>query len=154
VDGGEGFDDAVVLKSRPGHTVSGVMGWQIRHHEGFVRAFVSSIRHAPIYDQTEDWAALGQLLAERRERAEWEDTAAEAREELPGLVGGKILLVLGASDPVIVKEELIHDATAVLGEDGFEAVVLDAGHEVVMTKGEEVAAVIWNFWKRGAVDRN
>jgi hypothetical protein len=120
------------------------MGWQLRHHQGFIPAFVSSIRHAPIYDQKEDWYALGQLLAERRERLEWEDTA----EDLPGLRGGKILLVLGASDPVIVKEELIHDATAVLGEDGFEAVVLDAGHELVMTKADEVANVISNFWRR------
>jgi hypothetical protein len=120
------------------------MGWQLRHHEGFIPAFVSSIRYAPIYDQKEDWHALGQLLAARRERSGWEDTA----DELPGLRGGKILLVLGASDPVIVKEELIHDATAVLGEDGFEAVVLDAGHELVMTKGDEVAAMMANFWKR------
>ena len=147
--GGAGFDDAVLLASRPEHTVSAVMGWQLRHHQGFIPAFVSSIRYAPIYDQREDWAALGRMLAERRERAEWEDTAAAAADEaLPGLRGGKILFVLGASDPVIVKEELIHDATAVLGEDGFEAVVLDAGHEVVMTKGVEVAAVMASFWRR------
>lgn len=142
--GGHGFDNAVLLASRPGHTVSAVMGWQLRHHEGFIPAFVSSIRYAPIYEQKDDWYALGQLLAERRERAGWEDTA----DELPGLAGGKILLVLGASDPVIVKEELIHDATAVLGEDGFEAVLLDAGHELVMSKGDEVAAVVSNFWRR------
>ncbi|KAK3298521.1 Alpha/Beta hydrolase protein [Chaetomium fimeti] len=142
--GGESFDNAVLLARRPEHTVSTVMEWQLRHHKGFIPAFVSSIRHAPIYEQKEDWHALGQLLAARRERSGWEDTA----DELPGLRGGKILLVLGASDPVIVKEELIHDATAVLGEDGFEAVVLDAGHELVMTKTDEVAAVLANFWSR------
>ncbi|KAK4042504.1 Alpha/Beta hydrolase protein [Parachaetomium inaequale] len=142
--GGRSFDNAVLLARRPEHTVSSVMGWQLRHHEGFIPAFVSSIRYAPIYDQKKDWHALGQLLAARRERSGWEDTA----DELPGLRGGKILLVLGASDPVIMKEELIHDATAVLGEDGFEAVVLDAGHELVMSKGDEVAAVVANFWKR------
>ena len=150
--GGDSFDNAVLLARRPEHTVSSVMGWQIRHHEGFIPAFMSSIRHAPIYDQREEWAVLGQALAERRERetAGWEDMA----DELPGLTGGKILLVLGASDPVIVKEELIHDATAVLGEDGFEAVLLDAGHELVMTKSDEVAAVICNFWGRVCVDKN
>ncbi|KAK4151327.1 serine hydrolase-like protein [Chaetomidium leptoderma] len=142
--GGHSFDNAVLLARRPEHTVSAVMGWQLRHHEGFIPAFVSTIRHAPIYDQKEDWHALGQLLAERRERSGWEDTA----DELPGLRAGKILLVLGASDPVIVKEELIHDATAVLGEDGFEAVVLDAGHELVMSNGDEVAQVVANFWRR------
>ncbi|KAL2131622.1 hypothetical protein VTI74DRAFT_4806 [Chaetomium olivicolor] len=145
--GGHSFDNAVLLARRPEFTVSMVMGWQLRHHGGFIPAFVSSIRHAPIYDQKEDWSALGQLLAERRERSQsgWEDTAAE---QLPGLRGGKILFVLGASDPVIVKEELIHDATAVLGEDGFEAVLLDAGHELVMSKGDEIARVMSSFWKR------
>ncbi|KAK4137000.1 alpha/beta-hydrolase [Trichocladium antarcticum] len=142
--GGHGFDNAVLLARRPGHTVSSVMGWQLRHHEGFIPAFVSSIRHAPIYEQKEDWYALGQLLAERRERdtTGWEDAA----DGLPGLRGGKILLVLGADDPVIVKEELVHDATAVLGEDGFEAVLLNCGHELVMTNGTEVAGVITGFW--------
>lgn len=143
-NGGDGFDNALLLARRPGHTVSSIMSWQLRHHEGFIPAFVSSIRHAPIYDQQEDWHALGQLLAERRERVGWEDMA----EEVPGLRGGRILFVLGATDPVIVKEELIHDATAVLGEDGFEAVVLECGHELVMSKGVEVAAVVANFWKR------
>ncbi|KAK4235872.1 serine hydrolase-like protein [Achaetomium macrosporum] len=142
--GGDSFDNAVLLARRPEHTVSSVMDWQLRCHEGFIPAFVSSIRYAPIYDQKEHWYALGQLLAERRERLGWEDTA----DELPGLRGGKILLVLGASDPVIVKEELIHDVTAVLGEDGLEAVLLDAGHELVMSKGAEVAAVMTSFWKR------
>ncbi|SPQ19459.1 20f1f520-ed51-47b0-9f67-d314cde2e063 [Thermothielavioides terrestris] len=142
--GGGSFDNAVLLASRPEHAVSSVMAWQLRHHEGFIPAFVSSIRHAPIYEQDEDWRALGRLLAERRERLASQDTA----EDLPGLRGGKILLVFGASDPVIVKEELIHDATAALGEEGFETVVLDAGHEVVMTKAEEVAAAVASFWRR------
>ncbi|KAH6628371.1 hypothetical protein F5144DRAFT_578815, partial [Chaetomium tenue] len=142
--GGQSFDNAVLLARRPEHTVSTVMEWQLRHHQGFIPAFVSSIRYAPIYGQKEDWYALGQLLAVRRERSEWDDTT----DELPGLRGGKILLVLGSSDPVIVKEELLHDATAVLGEDGFEAVVLNAGHELVMTKSDEVAAVLVNFWSR------
>ncbi|KAK4102982.1 alpha/beta-hydrolase [Parathielavia hyrcaniae] len=146
--GGHSFDNAVLLARRPGHTVSSVMGWQLRHHQGFIPAFVSSIRYAPIYEQKEDWYELGRQLAERRERSGWGDTA----DDLPGLKGGKILLVLGASDPVIVKEELIHDATAVLGEDGFEAVLLDAGHELVMTKGAEVADVISEFWARSQGD--
>lgn len=138
--GGQSFDNAVLLAGRPQLTVSSVMDWQLRNHQGFIPAFVSSIRHAPIYDQQEDWLALGKILAERRERP-----------GTPGLRGGKLLLVLGASDPVIVKEELLHDATAVLGEDGFEAVVLDAGHELVMTKSDEVAAVLVNFWEKLSV---
>lgn len=142
-NGGDGWDDAVLLSRRPGHTVSAVMDWQLRHHHGFISAFMSSIRHAPIYERQEEWRAFGELLAERRD-ADWEQT----EDRLPGLKGGRALLVLGSQDPVIVKEELIHDATAVLGEDGFEAVVLKCGHELVMTNSVEVASVMMNFWKR------
>lgn len=144
VNGGGGFDNAPLLTRGPDHTVSSVMGWQLRHHEGFIPAFVSSIRYAPIYDQKADWYELGRLLAERREWVECGDTV----DELPGLQGGKMLFVLGSTDPVIVKEELIHDATALLGEDGFEAVVVDSGHELVMCKGVEVAGIMASFWKR------
>lgn len=143
-NGGDGWDDAVLLRRRPGYTVSSVMEWQLRQHQGFIPAFMSSIRSAPIYEQRQEWRAFGELLAERRRDAEWE----EPGDQLPGLKGGRILLVIGARDPVIVKEELIHDATAVLGEDGFEAVVLNCGHELVMTNSVEVANVMTSFWKR------
>lgn len=137
--GGDSFDNAVLSPHRPNSTVSSVMAWQVQHQQGFLTAFMSSIRHAPIYEQREDWIKLGQLLAARRNADEG---------ELPGLLGGKVLLVLGSTDPVIVKEELIHDATSVLGEDGFEAVLLDSGHEIVMTRGEEVAGLAVGFWSR------
>jgi pimeloyl-ACP methyl ester carboxylesterase len=144
VSGGDEFDNAVLLARRPEYTVSSVMDWQMKHHPGFIPAFVSSIRHAPIYEQTEDWLTLGQLLAERRAQLGRE----QAAQTVPGLRGGKILMILGASDPVVIKEELIHDTTAVLGEDGFEAVILDAGHEVVMTRAVDIARVMLAFWQR------
>ena len=134
--GGDSYDNAIVSTRRPGLTVSAVMDWQVRHQRGFVHAFMSSIRYAPIYEQREDWLALGGLLAARR----------EGTSSPPGLSGGLVLLVLGQTDPVIVKEELIHDATEVLGEEAFEAVCLDAGHEVVMTQGERISRVVRRFW--------
>ncbi|KAK3367073.1 alpha/beta-hydrolase [Lasiosphaeria ovina] len=144
--GGSSYDNATLLMRRPGHTVSSVMKWQIANHEGFITAFISSIRHAPIYEQREDWLALGRLLADRRQDAESsEDERSPAA--LPGLRGGRALLVLGSTDSVIIKEELIHDATAVLGEDGFETVILECGHEIVMTRGDEIAALAANFWR-------
>ncbi|KAK3397869.1 alpha/beta-hydrolase [Sordaria brevicollis] len=141
--GGDSFDNAVLSPHRANSTVSSVMAWQVQHQQGFLTAFMSSIRHAPIYEQREDWIRLGQLLAARRQAKE-----VAASEKLPGLLAGKVLLVLGSTDPVIIKEELIHDATSVLGEDGFEAVLLDCGHEIVMTKGKEVAGLAARFWSR------
>ncbi len=141
--GGNSFDNAVLSIRRPGLTVSAVMGWQLQHHQGFITAFISSIRHAPIYDERYQWQALGELLEKRRRDLEVNG----GKPSLPGLRGGRVLMVLGSTDPVIVKEELIHDATAVLGEDGFEAVSLDCGHEVGMTKGKEIAGLAEEFWK-------
>ncbi|KAK3956263.1 alpha/beta-hydrolase [Pseudoneurospora amorphoporcata] len=150
--GGDSFDNAVLSPHRPNSTVSSVMAWQVQHQQGFLTAFMSSIRHAPIYEQREDWMKLGQLLAARRKASSAsgadEDEESVGGRSLPGLLGGKVLLVLGSTDPVIVKEELIHDAISVLGEDGFEAVVLDCGHEIVMTRGEEVAGLAAGFWSR------
>jgi hypothetical protein len=111
------------------------MNFQLLHHEGFIHAFMSSIRHAPIYQQREDWLALGRLLAARKDG------------NLPGLRGGRVLFLLGKIDSVIVREELIHDATALLGEEALEAVSLDCGHEIVMTKGKIVARLAIQFWK-------
>ncbi|KAK3496769.1 alpha/beta-hydrolase [Neurospora hispaniola] len=147
--GGDSFDNAVLSPHRPNSTVSSVMAWQVQHQQGFLTAFMSSIRHAPIYEQREDWLKLGQLLAARRKTSSPGADEGAGAEPLPGLLGGKVLLILGSTDPVIVKEELIHDATSVLGEDGFKAVVMDGGHEIVMTKGKEVAGLAAGFWSRG-----
>ncbi|KAK3330547.1 alpha/beta-hydrolase [Apodospora peruviana] len=141
--GGDSYDNAVL---RPGITVSAVMKWQLRHHAGFVPAFMSSIRYAPIYDRKDDWLALGQLLDVRRGARAGSEWSSANGPPPPGLRGGRLLFVLGATDPVIVQEELMHDATGLLGEEGFEAVLLDCGHEIVMTKGKEVADVAVSFW--------
>lgn len=136
--GGDSFDRAVLPT---GATVASVIGWQLRHHVGFVPAFMSTIRHGPIYEDWVHWRRLGSLLAERRT-----DDCRPAPPP-PGLVGGKILMVLGRTDPVVVKEELVHDATEALGPDGFEAVVLEAGHEVAMSMGHVVARTTMQFWE-------
>ncbi|KAK4453371.1 alpha/beta-hydrolase [Podospora aff. communis PSN243] len=139
--GGHSYDNAVLSTRRPRLTVSAVMNFQLLHHEGFIHAFMSSIRHAPIYEQQEDWTALGRLLAARRV------------ERLPGLCGGRVLFLLGKTDSVIVREEFIHDATALLGEDAIAAVSLDCGHEIVMTKGETLARLAIQFWKDASSTR-
>jgi pimeloyl-ACP methyl ester carboxylesterase len=145
--GGNSFDNALLSRRRPGHTVASVMAWQVRQHRGFVPAFMSTIRHAPIYEQRRDWEALGGLLLSRRRLV-------GGRKPLPpGLRGGRVLLVLGESDPVIVLKELVRDAAEVLGVDGFEVAVLDCGHEIAIAKGDEVADAAVRFWRKHAGKR-
>lgn len=136
---GDPFDDTVMSPRRPGVTVAEAVAWQLRHHEGFVPAVMSSLRYGPVYERYEEWRRLGSLLFDRRKDP-----------SLPGLLGGKILLVLGSSDFIVKEEDIVPDLKDTLGEDAFEVEVLDAGHEVVMTKGAEVADVASGFWKKVA----
>lgn len=139
--GGNAFDTAALSRQRPWVRVSSVIEWQLREHLGFVPAFMSAFRHGPIHDQHADWRRLGESLAARRQQAG--DGA-----RLPGLRAGKVLLVLGSVDTIVVGEEIIPDTREVLGADGVEVVMLDAGHEVVITKAAEVANAAVEFWTR------
>ncbi|KAI0385894.1 alpha/beta-hydrolase [Hypomontagnella monticulosa] len=141
-NGGDGFDSAMISKFRPGVTVSSVVRWQVDNHAGFVTAFLSSIRNAPIYAPQEDWKALASLLEARRQIKH----SAEA-ETISGLRAGKVLVVLGEDDPVVVKDETIEDAKHILGVDGVEFAVLPGGHEIPITMSSGVADAIDSFWR-------
>ncbi|KAI1383428.1 uncharacterized protein F4822DRAFT_420599 [Hypoxylon trugodes] len=142
-NGGDAWDNAGISKYRPGVTVSSIIRWQVDHHEGFVTAFLSSIRNAPIYAPQEDWVALAMLLGRRR-RHENNSIVGST----PGLRAGKIHIVLGEEDPVIVKDELIEDTRRVLGPDGVEIMVLPGGHEIPIAASFDVANAIEGFWHR------
>lgn len=130
------FDDAVVSSRRPGVTVTSVMAWQLRHHRGFVPAMMSSFRYGPIHERHEEWAKVGAMLVERRKDA-----------RLPGLCGGRVFLVLGQSDPIVLAEQTAADVKGVLGEDAVKVLVLRGGHEVAITRGREIADAAAAFWE-------
>lgn len=137
--GGSSFDDAVLAAGRPDLRVARVMEWQLRHHHGFVAAYKSTILHAPIYDQgRREWAPLGGILEARRR---------DSSGAVPGLKAGKIFLVMGETDPVVVPEEMQEDAQKALGDDAILVKVIEgAGHEVGITRGGDVAEAIVAMW--------
>ncbi|KAI1333222.1 alpha/beta-hydrolase [Xylariaceae sp. FL0255] len=139
-NGGKGFNSAAVSKNRPHVTVSSVVAWQVDHHKGFLTAFLSTIRNAPIYAPSVNWEELSEVLAIRR-------NAIAAGEKIEGLEKGKVFIVLGEGDGVICKDEIIADATAVLGYEGVEFVVLPDGHELPFTNSEGVAERLEAFWQ-------
>jgi pimeloyl-ACP methyl ester carboxylesterase len=143
-NGGGGFDSAAISKTRPHVTVSSVVAWQIDNHKGFVTAFLSTIRNAPIYAPQEDWQALSAILEAKRPG---NGTDASDTKSKTGLAGGKVLIVLGEDDGVIVLDETIEDARGVLGGDGVDLVILPGGHELPITRSADVAASIEGFWK-------
>lgn len=140
--GGDSYDNAILSKRHPHISVASAVSWQIAHHAGFIPAFMSSIRYAPIYNQHAVWAIVGSRLSEQKTNPADETTAKR------GLLKSKVLMILGATDPVIVAEEASEDTKAVLGEGNVEIAILDAGHELPITKSTEVAEVIWQFWTK------
>jgi pimeloyl-ACP methyl ester carboxylesterase len=119
--------------------------WQLRRHAGFVDAFISAIRHAPITRQHEAWRSIGRRLA--RQRRNPADRDAVGR----GLAGGRVVLVLGEADSVIVRGEVQADAEEVLGADGVETLVLEAGHDLPIARPAATAGAIWASWVRAGV---
>lgn len=135
---GNSFEAATLSKSHPDVTVAKAVAWQVQHHQGFVKAFMSSIRFAPVIEQKEDWGRIGTRLTVQNT-----NEASEKQEE--GLQHGKVLIIVGKSDDAIVCDQLAEDATTVL-EGNVEFQYTDAGHDFPITKSEEVKEYIWNFW--------
>ncbi|KAH8726903.1 Alpha/Beta hydrolase protein [Phaeosphaeriaceae sp. PMI808] len=114
-----------LVSGNPQSTVSAIVDWQIQNHKGFVPAFVSSIRHAPVHEQHARWSVI-------------KDNIEAGRGPLK-----EVWLVLGETDPIIIKEELMVDATNVLGEENIRIRVVEgAGHEVAVERAEEVVSVV------------
>jgi len=123
----EGNQHVVLSKSHPDITIDAAVNHQVHNHQGFVKAFMSSIRYGPIQRQHELWRRIGRTLKEKDKMA---------------------FVILGERDPIINVHELREDALDVL--DGrVQFVVLDAGHEVPISKGPKVAQHIWEFWESG-----
>ena len=128
-------------RARPGIIVPKVVEWQLDNHYGFVKSFISSIRYGPVSDEHCHWQRLGDRLA--AQNASTEEEYAEQ-----GLKNGKVLIIGGSKDSLIVKDELIDDATEVLGANNVEFEFLDAGHELPITKSWEIVHYILNFWHK------
>ncbi|KAK5943458.1 hypothetical protein PMZ80_004465 [Knufia obscura] len=121
----EGNQRVVLSRSHPDITIEAAVNHQIEYHEGFVKAFMSSIRYGPIQRQHELWRRVGRDFEER---------------------GKEVLVVLGERDPIIKCEEIMEDAREVFG-GRVQFRVMDAGHEAPVAKGDEVAEHIWGFWE-------
>ncbi|WYZ37613.1 hypothetical protein EsH8_II_001119 [Colletotrichum jinshuiense] len=136
-DGNAEWDE---LRLVGGSRIGQVVRWQVLNHAGYVKSYMSTIRHAPVYDRgDEEWRVLAGALEARRAGAG----------AVPGLRKGRVLFVLGERDDVVVPGETVWDAEAVLGEDAVEVVVLKAGHEVAITKAAEVVGAVVSAWERG-----
>ena len=97
--------------------------WQLAHHEGFVGAFMSCVRHAPLVGQEETWRRLG------------------ARPR------GSTVVILGEGDEIIDVDEYAADALPLLGgADHVHWSVVPGGHDFPMTYAREALTEIYRAW--------
>lgn len=101
---------------------------------------MSSIRYGPINGQHADWQRIAKRLAAQ-------NASSEKRYEIEGLQNGKVLIIAGHKDVLIVEDELVEDATEVLGENNVRFEFVDAGHELPVSKSKEVLEFIFVFWE-------
>ncbi|CAO2657365.1 Nn.00g034910.m01.CDS01 [Neocucurbitaria sp. VM-36] len=114
-----------LLPHNPNSTVSAVVDWQISHHAGFVPAFISSIRHAPVHNQHERWRMIRENIEKKNGELK------------------RVWLVLGETDPIIIADELLEDAVGVLGEEIARWRVLEGvGHEVGVENADDIVDVV------------
>jgi len=128
----ESNSQAPLSKVHPDITIQAAVAHQLDHHEGFVGAFMSSIRHGPIQNQHEYWRRIGQRLSDRNRRSNQKPE--------------KVLIIGGEHDAIIIMDELKEDAAEVL-QDNVQFQFINAGHELPITKGEDIVKCIWDFWQ-------
>ncbi|KAJ5130258.1 Alpha/beta hydrolase fold-1 [Penicillium bovifimosum] len=127
-------DVQILSRKYPDISVPSAVAWQVNHHTGFVHAFMSSMRYGPILRERQwnTWARLGEYLTAQ-------NNATSSGERKPS--DNKVHILCGNTDSIIVKSELVPDATAALGGNVVFK-FYEAGHEFPSTKYEEVAAYI------------
>ena len=124
----EANSQATLSKSHPDVTIESAVAHQVDNHNGFVSAFMSSIRYGPITRQHPLWQRIGQNMTSQGDNNM-----------------SKVLIVCGERDPIINRDELEEDAKAVFdGKLVFN--VLPAAHDVPIVKGKDVVDCIWSFW--------
>ena len=133
------IDDAVAAEAGDGsdevsRRMDRAVQWQLENHRGFLDAFISSIRHAPISGQHADWKLIGERQRNRHAQPEM------------ALWGGKTILVLGETDPIVVREEVDHDAREAMGCEHVCSLVLQCGHDVPVSRADELADRLWQTW--------
>lgn len=128
-----------IFEDRPNASAATAVAWQVGAHPGFIPAFVSSVKYAPIHDGHERWKLIGQRCDQRRKFA---SPPYQAR----GLKEGKMLLLLGQQDVVISSVETAEDAASVLGKANVCTRVLQGGHDLPTVNSEGCAQSMADFW--------
>lgn len=141
-NGAHGQDSmSPIFEDRPKVSPATAVAWQVNAHQGFIPAFVSSVKYAPIHDGHERWRAIGERCEARKR-----NVSGEWGEDVRGLREGKVLVLLGLQDVVISPSETAEDATNALGKENIRVVKLQGGHDLPIVNGEGCVKTMVDFW--------
>ncbi|KAF5604024.1 2-hydroxy-6-oxo-6-phenylhexa-2 4-dienoate hydrolase [Fusarium subglutinans] len=102
--------------------------WMVTHHNGFVPAFMSSIRFAPLTDQHEAWAKLSKRAP------------------------GTTAILLARSDEIIDPDSYRRDALSLVGgEHHVRWRILPGSHDFVMTHAGDILSEIDDMFNTNKV---
>ncbi|CAJ0553534.1 Ff.00g120460.m01.CDS01 [Fusarium sp. VM40] len=105
------------------HRVMEYVRWMVTHHNGFVPAFMSSIRFAPLMEQHDAWAKLSMRAP------------------------GTTAVLLATSDEIISAVDYRKEALSLIGgEDHVRWRVLPGSHDFVMTHPQDILREINDMW--------
>lgn len=125
-----------------------IVNWQIKNNEGFMKAFVASIKDGPTRGQQELWRNIGERCDRARKARSTHAETDLDQQQKDYLESGQILLVMGGRDMLIKAKELVPDAEQVVGKANIEVKTFKiCGHEVGMSKGPDIAACALEFWQ-------
>ena len=99
--------------------------WMLTNHAGFLPAFMSCIRYAPLSDEHQVWKAVA-----HRDR-------------------GSTLIILGRNDEVVNPDQFAEDAVPLIGgKSHVRWKYVQAGHDLVVTQSKEILAELDAYWGR------
>lgn len=105
------------------HRVMEYVRWMVTHHNGFVPAFMSSIRFAPLMEQHDAWAKLSKRAP------------------------GTTAVLLATSDEIINAVDYRREALSLIGgENHVRWRVLPGSHDFVMTHPQDILREINDMW--------
>lgn len=100
------------------------VNWQVANHDGFVPAFMSTLKYAPMINQHEAWRKIG-----RREP-------------------NTTCFIFGIGDELVNDEDYRQDVLPLVGgdENAFWAEPVPGGHDFPMAHPDQTLERIWRFW--------
>ncbi|PSR99398.1 Alpha/Beta hydrolase protein [Coniella lustricola] len=112
------------------------VNWQVIHHAGFTTAFMSTLRHAPMFNQQVAWRTL---TARRRRHHDAPTTGKKQK---------TVCLIFGAGDEIVSEHDYRTDALLLLGgeDEVFWPAPVAGAHDFPMVDPEGTLDRIWEFW--------